>query len=179
MNKLKNSKGFTLLEMTVSLMTVTIVTSMLFLMVNLVRKVYINMEEVAESQVLCSTLTNAIQDELRFASIIQIDPNDCVNGKYAFTYFSESLGIGADSSFANVDHDGRSMIAVQQDGVYYYFVSEKSYIHNLEAFVDARYDPTEGKQAFYVTIKVLDYISGKIEDPLIESTFQVAPLNIR
>lgn len=172
-DKMKNSKGFTLLEMTITLLTVTLVTSLFFVMVSLVKNVYIEMEETAESQVLCSTLTNAIQDELRYASVVS------PNADGSFTYYSESLGIGDGCKIVNVKVDGKNLIAVEKGGKNYYFVSSKSYIHNLEADVNARFveKNSNGVPAFYVTIKIYDYKKRVDANPFIESTFEVIPLN--
>lgn len=179
-NKLKNKSGFTLVEMIVTLLTVTLVTGLFLVLVNLVKNVYVEMEEASEGQIINSTITNAIQDELRYASYVETTGEADAEGYYSFSYCSESLGVGDGCSIMDTldvtpGATTKSSVFVKQGDKEYELVSSKSYVFNLEAFVDARYNPE--LQKFKVKIKVGDFTRRSQNSTIIETEFIVIPLN--
>jgi len=167
-----NNKGFTLIEMLVSTITITIVTSLLLVVTDLANKTYVDITKDSEGQILSGVLTKSIEDEFRYATdvVIQGDEEDGVN-EYEFTYFSQNLGLG------------NSCKIISKEG--------KLYVHQINDEDNSDDIPltSDGSYAFGLTCDIETKFNIKSEDfhikliikddskEIITKNFVVIPLN--
>lgn len=91
MKKIHNDKGFTLVEMLAAALLLVLLCLMLSTGLNMALKSYRTMRAESETQVLLSTLTDALADDLRFARNVQFDKD---TGKL-ISYNSDSYNMDA------------------------------------------------------------------------------------
>jgi len=192
------NKGFTLIESLFALILVAILMGILVMITTLSKDYYKDSESHSEGQMLASSLTNAIQDELRYATGVTEETEEPVNiifydiseedgsktsNSYKarhFTYYSNSdidkkninaIGYGVRCSIIS-DKSGADnpyKIYVQTlSGAKYPLVGNGSYVHNLEAFADVYF--VEDVKRFYVTLVVYD--NKKVTHSSIVSKYQ-------
>jgi len=179
-SKIRNYKGFTLIEAVVSLLTVTIVTSLFMTLVFFVKDTYEDLETNSEAQILSATLTNYVQDELRYATFVSEIEGVAADASTNFTYYSKTLGEGMDCKLISRvdngekgDNKEKLYISYIEDGatLYHPLVGKSSYVFKLQANLNVRYDSTS--KTFHVKIKIY---TNKYQD-IITSEFTVDPLN--
>lgn len=73
MKKIHDDKGFTLVEMLAAALLLVLLCLMLSTGLNMALKSYRTMRAESETQVLLSTLTDALADDLRFARYVKAD----------------------------------------------------------------------------------------------------------
>jgi len=172
--KIKNKKGFTLVESVVTLLTATIVTALFLVLVNLAKNTYVEMQEASQGQILSANITNAIQDELRYASYVRTTDSADSNGESSFTYYSASLGQGDGCSIVSLDLNGsgKTKIYVKHGDDKYALIGNETYIFNLQGSVDCKYN--KNKKQFHCIVTITD---SKNNATIITSEFYVDPLN--
>ena len=119
MGRLKNNKGMSIVELLSAIAVMVLVTAVLVTGVRLGVKAYIRSVSMSEAQMLCTTLTTAVSDELRYAGTIKI----AADGKVSF--FSQK---GQDSSFKQ-DEKGHVLLADKP------LLSDAAYPYGLKAEV--------------------------------------------
>lgn len=87
--KLKDKKGLTLVEMLCTVAILVLVSMVMVLGVQLGVRSYAKSVSYSEAQVLCSTLTTTISDELRYSGTLKVD------GSGNVTAFSASSSAAA------------------------------------------------------------------------------------
>ena len=87
--KLKDKKGLTLVEMLCTVAILVLVSMVMVLGVQLGVRSYAKSVSYSEAQVLCSTLTTTISDELRYSGTLKVDGSGNVTG-----FFSQQFGSG-------------------------------------------------------------------------------------
>lgn len=151
LQKLRSSRGFTLLETLIAVGILAIVVTVISTGMPVALHVYKEAVASSEAGVLASTLTEAIADEFRWATDPQTDG----------TYTSAVYGRGAKIT---VDDDGHLMIGA------YPLVGERAYTNNLKIST-FEYAYTDGKIAVKFAIADPD---GKERKSV---QFQIAPAN--
>lgn len=164
----KKKKGFTLVEMLATLIIVVLFTMMLTTFIDLTVEHFNNSVKNADAQTLASTLTNAVEDELRYATDITVDEE----GNYK--YFSTSLGLGKNCVIKNVvkniNGENRNILVVDNDRMSEYpLINHGSYVYDLNAYITATYT----NDIFNVSISIKD----RNEKEICKSDFAVVPLN--
>ena len=168
---LKNTnsqKGFTLLEMLVTVVVMLMVTAIIILCVQLSTKYYKQSVKQSESYTICSELAAAIQEELQYATKIQPVDTSALDaeGYYTgFTYYSRARQHGSNSSI--VCDEGK--IYVRKGGNDYGIVGSETYTYDMKADLRCRWHPNG---FFQVELKMM---SG--ETVMAEESFRVNPLN--
>lgn len=126
---------------------------------------------------LCSTLTNSIETELRYATSITYDENSgTLQNYFSPTYGqSQSSFLSINSEDQETDSGEIAIKATDENGqtAYRRLISGASYSSfDLKAKVDpVIYDAT--KNAFTVTLTILD----KENKELVQNTYNVIPVN--
>lgn len=154
--RLRGSKGFTLTELLCVTVVLILVSAAMALGITLSTRSFTRSVSSAEAQVLCSTLTTAVSDELRYAGSIQVD------GAGQLSFFSKSRG--KQSSFG---YDEKGQITLGDERL----ISAASYAYQAVAELAVTYDAVRG--VFTVTLLVKDGDGVT----LAENQFQVQPLN--
>ena len=90
MGRLKDNKGMSIVELLSAIAVMVLVTAMLVTGVRLGVKAYT--KSMSEAQILCTTLTTAVSDELRYAGTINVDNNGNM-----ISFFSQN-GLGTFTS---------------------------------------------------------------------------------
>ncbi len=157
MKVLKSKKGATITEMLAVILVVLMLSALVVTGVQLAVDTYARSVAASEAKILCSTLTSAIKNELRFAgSIQQGDP---------IKYFSPRQA--ADCSLVVSEGQLKLDTGTEIKNL----VSSGSYTYGNQASLDIlTYDPANG--TFAVKLRILD-ASGKT---LTTSEFQVKHL---
>ena len=81
--KLKDKKGLTLVEMLCTVAILVLVSMVMVLGVQLGVRSYAKSVSYSEAQVLCSTLTTTISDELRYSGTLKVDGSGSVTGFFS------------------------------------------------------------------------------------------------
>lgn len=168
LKKTNSQKGFTLLELLVTIVVMLMVTAIIILCVQLSTKYYKQSVKQSESNTICGELSAAIQEELQYATKIQPVDASAVDaeGYYTgFTYYSRARQHGSNSAI--VCDDGK--IYVQKGGNNYGIVGSETYTYDLKADLQCRWHPNG---YFRVELKIMS--EGTV---LAEETFKVYPLN--
>ena len=92
MGRLKNNKGMSIVELLSAIAVMVLVTAVLVTGVRLGVKAYTKSVSMSEAQILCTTLTTAVSDELRYAGTITVDNNGNL-----ISFFSQN-GVGTFTS---------------------------------------------------------------------------------
>lgn len=168
LKKTNSQRGFTLLEMLVTVVVMLMVTAIIILCVQLSTKYYRQSVKQSESYTICGELAAAIQEELQYATKIQ--PADAssydVDGYYTgFHYYSRARQHGSNSTIVC---DG-GKIYVQKGGNNYGIVGSETYTYDLKADLRCRWHPNG---FFQVELKLMSD-----ETVMAEETFRVYPLN--
>lgn len=171
MKKLRNRKGLSITELLTAMLMLGLMTAVVATAVNLSSREYMRSVNAAGAQTLCSTLTMAVEDELRFAENISGSGED-------YTYFSRSRGGGANSSIVIVDENGALQTGGNPKGYLAvrnladqlkHFTGMSSYTNGLKASITSSWDAAE--RIFSVSLSIID-----TEDrTLASSTFRVEP----
>jgi len=159
--KLFSTGGYTILESLVALVIVVIMITAAASAAVASATVYKQSTALSEAGVLCSTLSESISDELRFAADITVAPG---GDNHLNTFTSVNYGPG--SSFSN--EEGR--IGILTGGTNRSLISDLTYT-GLEAAAQMTYD----SGVFYVILVVTAPDSGNAECARAE--FSIAPLN--
>ncbi len=131
-SKLKNSKGFSMVELLFSILILMLSTTVIIQCFNLGIGNVIRETRASEAQLLCSALTSSLQNELTYARDIKVEGSGA-NCKLK-TYFSSSRRMGADSM---IFVDGNGEIKIQSGaGEIYPLVASTNYTAKNRAGVN-------------------------------------------
>ena len=174
--KLSGNRGFSLGELLAATIILLLASQVMAEGVKFATRMYNESLTRSHGKELCSTLTAAIETELRYTTGITYD-----NSGNLLTYFSPAYG-QTNSSFLSINDENTVQnsgeIAIQiteQTGktVYQRLISSSSYSSfDLKAKVESSIYH-EDINSFQVTLSILDQ-SGKT---LTENTFDVLPVN--
>lgn len=174
--KLSGHRGFSLGELLAATIILLLASQVMAEGVTFAVRMYNETLTRSHGKQLCSTLTNSIETELRYATSITYDEN---TGKL-LTYFSPTYG-QSKSSFLSIDSDdneqdsGEIAIKATEDGktVYRRLLSGASYSSfELKAKVE---NVTYNKADNLFTVTLL--ITDRNNKEQVENTFNVIPVN--
>ena len=106
MKKLRGSRGVTLTETLCTVLIVLLISAMLAVGVRFAVRTYRESMELSETELLCSTLTAAISDKLRYSSEV---------GQNMFIQGVGTTDSGGGGSFAISDDGEVVILEIQQD----------------------------------------------------------------
>lgn len=140
-----------------AIVVLVLLSAVLVVGIRLAAKVYIKSVSYSEAQVLCSTLSSAISDELRYSADFSVDAEGNLTG-----FFSRTQG-------------GNAMLTVDGDGIVLIngnkLIPAASYTYGEKAVIEfVTYD--EEKECFNVSLKI-----ERDGDVLASSEFSVKKLN--
>lgn len=174
--KLSDGRGFSLGELLAATIILLLASQVMAEGVTFATRMYNESLSRSHGKELCSTLTSAIETELRYTTGITYD-----NSGKLLTYFSPAYG-QTNSSFLSINEENHvedsGEIAIQitdKKGklAYQRLLSGASYSsYELKAKVEST-EYHEDTNSFQVTLSILDQ-SGK---SLAENTFDVLPVN--
>ena len=163
MKKLKSKRGMTLVELLCGIVVLLLITSLLTVGARFAVKTYRTSMASAQAQTLCSTLTTAITDKLRYCG------NVSANGGRIFITDVGSVSGDEESGGVFKIEDGEVLLGSRK------LLGSKAYPEGLqvdkESFTLAY---AEGSRTFSVSFVVTDS-SGK---ELAKSDFQVQKINL-
>lgn len=160
--KLKDKKGLTLVEMLCTVAILVLVSMVMVLGVQLGVRSYAKSVSYSEAQVLCSTLTTTISDELRYSGTLKVDGSGNVTG-----FFSQQFGSGDYTAFTTTP-EGHVQLGGKD------ILPAKAYPYGIKAEVESlTYDGVSS--LFTVRLSVKD---SEIKTLLAETTFEVEKLNV-
>lgn len=169
-NKLKSRKGFTLVELLVTIVVMLLVTEIISMTIQLSVKYYTQSVRSSESQTICGALAVAVQEELQYATKVQALPlgsSPDGEGYYtAYTYYSRAREHGSSCELVCKD-DGK--LYVRKGGKDYALVGSETYTYGMKAEMDCRWNQ-DGY--FSIDLKVKDG-----EKEMASQSFDVYPLN--
>ena len=174
--KLSGHRGFSLGELLAATIILLLASQVMAEGVTFAVRMYNETLTRSHGKQLCSTLTNSIETELRYATSITYDEN---TGKL-LTYFSPDYG-QSKSGFLSIDSDdneqdsGEIAIKATEDGrtVYRRLLSGASYSSfELKAKVE---NVTYNKADNLFTVTLL--ITDRNNKEQVENTFNVIPIN--
>ncbi len=188
-SKLKNSKGFTIVELLFSVIILMLSTSVIIQCFNLGVGNVVKETRASEAQLLCSALASSLQNELTYARDIEIE-----SGKLK-TYFSSSRRMGEGSRIV-VDSNGEIIITNALNETYplvtktNYTATNRAAVKSsstyfLKAYLDGnaiQWSNTD--QVFTVTLWVDDASKGALTaaqaktQALAYTQFRVKPLTV-
>lgn len=160
--KLKDKKGLTLVEMLCTVAILVLVSIVMVLGVQLGVRSYEKSVSYSEAQVLCSTLTTTISDELRYSGTLKVDGSGNVTG-----FFSQQFGSGDYTAFTTTP-EGHVQLGGKD------ILPAKAYPYGIKAEVKSlTYDDVFS--LFTVQLSVKD---SENKNTLAETTFEVEKLNV-
>ena len=157
------NKGFTLVEMLCTIVILLLISALVVTGVQLGVKSYHRSISDSEAQVLCSTLTTAVSDELRYAGTVHLTGENTTYNMTQFSFFSQRYG---DKAAFTVNQDGQILLSGNK------LIPSKAYAYGAKAKLAIEYDPD--KYCFTVTLGIYDRDGSR---KLTENTFEVKLLN--
>jgi len=156
----RSKKGFTLTELLSAILVMLLLAGILAVGVRVGVKAYVKSVSMSEAQILCSTLTTLVSDELRYAGTITVS----ADGKVGF--FSQNFGgnAGGGVSF-DTDEEGHVTLGGSK------ILSSRAYPYGLKASVGLSYDAQS--KIFQSEVKVYSGAGNE----LASADFEVKPIN--
>ena len=159
--KLQSKYGLSIVELLSAIIVMLLVTATLVIGVRLGVKAYVESVSMSEAQILCSTLTTTISDELRYADTIKVADD----GK--ITFFSKNFGgTGSEGISFSLNENGQILLGNRA------ILSKRAYPYELRAAMDLKYD--QQSQIFSVNLKIMRASRAAV---LAEDTFEVKAIN--
>lgn len=159
MGRISDKKGMSIVELLSAIAVMLLVTVVLVTGVRLGVKAYTKSVSMSEAHILCTTLTTAVSDELRYAGSIYIDEN----GKVGF--FSQNVG-GDSQTGSSFTSDENGYVLLGETPI----LSKSSYPYGLKAEVVVTMDETDKIFNAKVTVR------SKKGTELSSNEFQVKPI---
>lgn len=155
--KLRSKRGMTLTELVASMMIIGLLGSAIAVGTMTAVRAQTTINLSSESSILCSTISTAVSDELRYAKRVD---TITVGGVDYVSYYSQTFGSNA---YIHTE-EGRVVIGGKvkdsadpnDEGFWYYLLGEKAYTYDLQADVEVVYNDTE--DYFEVTVQILQGI---------------------
>lgn len=162
MDKIKTKQGMSIVELLSAIAVMLLVSVVLVTGVRLGVKAYTKSVSMSEAQVLCSTLTTIVSDDLRYAGTVTLNTDGSIE-----TIFVQGKGKG---NYIQND-DGQVVFHRKTENDDAKLLGKGSYPYGLKAEVTVTMDGSE--KIFNAEVKVM----SKNDNVLSSSTFQVKPLN--
>ena len=157
MKKLKSRKAFTLIEVMCVVVIMVLLSGVLLVGVRLARDSYDESISRSEGELLCSTLTTAISDELRYAGSTEVDAAGTIQ-----TFFSQKFG-RLEGGFSL--SDGHVMLGETA------LLADKAYTYGLKVTtLTVQYNAAA--YAFNITLKI-----SRNGSEITSEQFSVKPVN--
>ncbi len=160
MKKLRCKKGLTITEMLCVLVVVVLLSAILVTGVQFGVKFFASTVAQSEAKVLCSTLSAAVKDELRYAQFVTVENS-------GFTYTSGKVGNRAE---IYVDPDS-GYVMVANNSSTKLLIGKGAYTYGATADLNISFDQTTN--IFTVELKII----SPGEKTLAETRFQIKRLN--
>lgn len=168
LRRVNSRRGFTLVELLVTIVVMLLVTEILSMTIQLSTKHYTRSVRNSESQTICGTLAMAVQEELQYATRVQPPAGSTPDGEGfypEFTYYSRAREHG--SGCALTCESGKLYVRKGENA--YALVGSETYTYDMTAQMTCRWN----KDGYFrVDLKVLD---GTKE--MAGESFDVYPLN--
>ena len=158
MGRLRNNKGMSIVELLSAIAVMLVVTVVLVTGVRLGVKAYTKSVSMSEAQILCTTLTTAVSDELRYAGTVHIDESGSVG------FFSQNVG-GDSQTGSSFTSDKNGYVLLGETPI----LSKSSYPYGLKAEVTVTMNSNRVFKA-KVTVK------SKNDIELSGNEFEVKPI---
>ena len=155
MGRITDKKGMSIIEILSAIIVIILLTAVLVTGVRLGVKAYTKSVSMSEAQILCTTLTTVVSDELRYTGTIYLDSEGNVT-----RFFIHNKGEG---SFGQ---DAEGHVTIGGESV----LSKSSYPYGLKAEVAVAMDAS--KEIFNVAVTV----RSKTDHVLSGNSFQVKPI---
>lgn len=155
---LKDKRGLSLTELLASIVVMLLVAAIMVVGVRLGTKAYVKSVSMSEAQILCSTLSTIVSDELRYAGTITVDGDGTVR------FFSSNYG-KADNVGLSFGSDEEGHVTLGNNRI----LSSRAYPYGLKASVDLTYDNAK----FSSTIRIY----SASDNELAVNSFDVKPIN--
>lgn len=159
MGRLRNKKGMSIVELLSAIAVMLLVTVVLVTGVRLGVKAYTKSVSMSEAQILCTTLTTVVSDELRYAGTVHIDESGRVG------FFSQNVG-GDSQTGSSFTSDKNGYVLLGETPI----LSKSSYPYGLKAEVTVTMDEADKIFNAKVTVK------SKNNTELSANEFQVKPI---
>ncbi len=164
MDKIKTKQGMSIVELLSAIAVMLLVSVVLVTGVRLGVKAYTKSVSMSEAQVLCSTLTTIVSDDLRYAGTVY--PNSTADdGTTVLKLFVHGKGEG----YYKSDDDGQVVFHRDTEGDAK-LLGKGSYPYGLKAEVTVK---LKDDNTFTAEVKV----TSKSDNVLSQNTFEVKPVN--
>ncbi len=160
MNKLRSPRGFTLTEMLCALAVLALLGVVLVTGLRFGVTCYGKLVTRAEAGILCTRLSAAIKQELRYTDRVKAEGE-------AFTYRSEKLG-----EDTRLSVDARGQVVLTNGSETENLIGMDAYTHGLRADLKIIWDPDTG--LFAVWLQIRDRENGAV---LEAAEFEILRLN--
>lgn len=153
MKKLRSRSGMTLTEMLCALVVLMLISALLAVGVRFGVQTYRTSMADSQAQVLCSTVTAAIEDKLRYCGAVSTEEN----GKL-FIQGIGSVSGNDDGGFFSVNDDGQIVLDVRDETGEKKLLGAKSYPRGLKIAGNDDFKITfdQASGIFHVKFKVTD-----------------------
>lgn len=160
---LRNNRGVTLMELVVTILIMLLSTATVTVGMSLAIRTYRECVEASEAQILCSSLTTAISDKLRYCGTVKIDRN----GKLQ-QIFIQSLGKvdDGDGEALRIE-DGKVMLGSNK------LIGSGVYPRGLKVST-LEFEYNETSRIFTITLKISDSSGHVLAE---NNEFQVKKIN--
>ncbi|SCJ71948.1 Uncharacterised protein [uncultured Eubacterium sp.] len=167
-SRIKNKKGFSISEMLMVVMILSLIIVMLGSGVMVVKNSYEKITLKAEAQTLLSTTITKVSDEFRFAKYVNADDNP-----KAAKFVSGNLGY--EIWFKNDDGSSgmKGILICNNAGVSAQLLTDKTMTSRLTPSIEYQYD--KDNRLFTATIT----IATRDNDKFLEQEIKVKPINNR
>ncbi len=163
MDRLRNKQGMSIVELLSAIIVMLLVTVVLVTGVKLGVKAYTKSVSMSEAQVLCSTLTTIVSDDLRYAGTVYPN-NKAADGVDVLKLFVQGKGEG----YYTQNDDGQVVFHRDTEGDAK-LLGKGSYPYGLKANVTV----TVENDTFTAVVEV----TSKTDNVLSQNTFEVKPIN--
>ncbi|MDO5111468.1 MAG: type II secretion system protein [Clostridia bacterium] len=174
--KLRSRRGMTLMEILCAVAVMGLLTAAIAFSLPAVTSTYRNLTSGAEATVLCSTLSEAVAQELRFASNIRSASGAFASDGGAFIYDSQRFGPNVQLTLCDIDDVACVAARSAKDtDIVYPLISVGAYTSSLEFSGEnaTRFVYLPEKKLFYVALTVYNAQTQSH----VWNEFYVRPLN--
>lgn len=157
--KLKSNSGMSLMEMICAIGISLLIGVAIITGIDFATRYYKRTASTSEANILSSTLTAAVTDELRYIGSFKADSDGNITEFFSQSFGKLSGGFGSD--------DGIIIVGSGADA--HLLLSSNAYTNGLKAYIDVKYRSPEG--VFKVKLTVMSGSNTLVNE------FEVSPLN--